>query len=286
MMIGGQSKLGFFGWARFLVSSVVNAAFWRSPPWQGGGAKHRMGLRPVEIREWFEPVSVALERQKADVLNHRYADAVAVTGAAVDAAHCLARLPGPEPASRYPDLIANVACVRAEDLCLLDLDDRQRLVAACVCAPSYWRVQDKIGLPLWDVHGPVHGMNAKIGANVQRFIARMPSMQPFERRNWFLHGDAERFHLEPEGPLTAATADWVVRSERQTLCKLSDRFMLFTIAVICEPLEDIAQFPDACREMQAALAAMDTDEITHFGGVEKHRRLSEYVDRLCAAPDA
>ncbi len=259
---------------------MLNEAFWRAPPWQGGGAKHRLGLRPVDLQDWFEPLSDELERHKLNVLEHRYADAVAVTVAAADAADCLAQLPGPEPASRYPDLIANAACVRAEDLCVLDLDDSQRLVAACVCAPSYWRVQEKIGLPLWDVHGPVHGMNAKIGANVQRFIANMPHVQPFERRNWFLHGDAERFHLEPEGPLTSAVADWVVRSERQTLCKLSDRFLLFTIAVTCEPIAHMARFPEACGEMQAALRAMDADEITHFGGVEKHRRLSDYVARL------
>ena len=38
------------------------------------------------------------------------------------------------------------------------------------------------------------------------------------------------------------------RSERQTLCKLSARFLLFTIEVICEPLVDMSGFPSARAE--------------------------------------
>ncbi len=98
-----------------------------------------------------------------------------------------------------------------------------------------------------------------------------------------LHGDAELFHLEPEGALESPVEAWFVRSERQTLCKLSDRFMLFTIAITVVPLAHLARFPKACSDMQAALLAMDAHEIVHFGGVEKHRRLSDYVTLLQAA---
>ncbi len=258
----------------------VNEQFWRDPPWRGVGGKHRLGLRPVDPDDWFVTPRASVLARKRQLLDDRYADVVAADDAADDAAELLRSLPGPAATEDYPDVIANAAACRDEDLCLLDVQDEQRLVAGCVCAPSYWRLRDKVGLPLWDVHAPVDGMNAKIGLNVQRFVNRMPLEQPFGRRNWFLHGDDEPFHLVPEGSLDAPVARWFVRSERQTLCKLSERFLLFTIEVLCEPLQDVERFPRAALDLRAALGEMDADEIAHFGGVEKHRRLTEYVALL------
>ena len=182
--------------------------------------------------------------------------------------------------SAYPDLIANVAITVSDDLCVLDVSDQQRLVAGCVCAPSYWRLRDKLAKPLHEVHAPVDGMNAKIGDNIERFISRAQVGQPFARANWFMHGDADLYHATSEGVLDPTVESWVVRVERQSLCKLSARYLLFTIDVVCEPLADLKGFALARADLDTSLARMDPDEVSHFGGVEKHRQLTEYVSTL------
>jgi hypothetical protein len=214
-------------------------------------------------------------------LRDRY-DEVVVVAPALDALESLLlALPLPSsPASDYPDLLANVAVTVADDLCVVDVEDQQRFVAGCVCAPSYWRLRDKLGKPLHQVHAPVDGMNAKIGENIQRFINQAPVGQPFARANWFLHDDANLYHATSEGVTDQPVEDWVVRVERQSLCKLSTRYLLFTIDVACEPLMDLVGFATARADLATSLARLDADEINHFGGVEKHRQLQEYVAAL------
>ncbi len=265
-----------------MVLEMINHAFWQAPPWAGGGARHRLGLKPVDAAAWLSapPSATELANKRAQ-LEHRYRQVVGVTTAGPDIDRLLLHLPLPaKPGSSYPDVIANAALTVADDLCVLDVQDGQRLVQACVCAPSYWRLADKLGQPLALVHAPVPGMNEKIGANIERFIERAPLQQPFARSNWFLHGDAALYHAEEEGRLTSPAECWIVRSERQTLCRLSAKYLLFTIRIICEPLRHIAGFPQAGADLARSLDNMDADEIEHFGGVEKHRRLAEYV-ALC-----
>lgn len=260
-------------------NNPVNLEFWQAPPWQEGVARQRMGLQPVSTAAWLNPnLDQAVMANKRQRLAECYADVVAAAPDTGAAQSLLMDLPMRQPLQRrYPHLIADVALTVAEDLCLLDVEDEQRLVAACVCAPSYWRLQDKMGQPLLRIHAPVPGLNAKIGGNIQRFLFNMPLGQPFARSNWFLHGDDELFHTAAEAGLDTPPPQWIVRSERQTLCKLSARYVLFTIEIICEPLVHIGSFPRACADLRRALQRMDAGEVEHFGGVEKQRSLTEYV---------
>lgn len=263
---------------------MANESFWQTPPWQGGVAKHRLGLRPVDASLWLNrPATGEVYDNKIMQLQHRYQDVVAVRPSVVALEPLLRDLPLPSRLhSAYPDLIANVAITVSDDLCVLDVDDQQRLVAGCVCAPSYWRLRDKLGKPLHEVHAQVDGMNAKIGDNIERFINRAQIGQPFVRANWFLHGDADLYHADSEGVLDPTVENWVVRVERQSLCKLSARYLLFTIDIACEPLADLQGFAAARTDLETSLARMDADEVSHFGGVEKHRHLTEYVAALAS----
>lgn len=261
---------------------MLNTEFWLDPPWIGATGKHRLGLRPIEQSDWLRwPPGDDLLDHKRRILTHRYDDAVFAAAGTGDAQKLLLDLPvAAEIESIYPHTIANVAAQMAEDLCLLDIEDRHRLIAACVCSPSYWRLTEKAGLPLTGVHGPVPGLEQKLGGRITEFIDRVSLSRPFERRNWFMHGDTHRFHLAAETSLPQAVADWFVRVERQTLCKLSPRYLLFTIDVLCEPLVHITQFPQARVDLARSLRGMDADEIEHFGGLDKFGRLLEYLQSV------
>lgn len=260
--------------------SEVNEAFWCNPPWQGGVRTQRLGLKPVDPSVWLsaKPDDVQLGN-KLKQLSARYAEVVQVPAQPRELDAMLCQLPWPgEITTRFPHLIANLALTVADDLCVIDVTDQQRLVAACLCAPSYWHLLDKIGQPLSEVHSPVPGLNQNIGANIQRFIDRAPLGQPFMRSNWFLHGDAELFHNAPESGLHAPAGQWVVRSEKQTLCRCSEQYLLFTIQITFAPLVHIAQFPAAQRDMLKSLQMMDDNEVAHFGGLAKCRQLTDYVE--------
>lgn len=260
--------------------SEVNESFWCNPPWQGGARTQRLGLKPVDLSTWLAvtPDAVQLDN-KLQQLTARYAEVVQVPAQTRELDAMLCQLPWPgQTTYQFPHLIANLALRVADDLCVIDVADQQRLVAACLCAPSYWHLLDKIGQPLSEVHAPVPGLNDNIGANIQRFIDRAPQGHPFMRSNWFLHGDAQLFHNGPETDLRMPVDQWVLRSEKQTLCRCSERYLLFTIQITCEPLSHIAHFPVAQRDMLKSLQLMDENEVTHFGGVAKCRQLTDYVE--------
>ena len=236
----------------------------------------------MPVNQWLPPLSARETlTNKMRQLSVRYDDVVGVLPGHDELDDTLAQQPWPSaPGKTFEHAIANMALTVTSDLCVLDVVDEQRLVAGCVCAPSYWRLSEKLGQPLARVHEPVDGLNAKIGENIRRFVENAPMGKAFGRSNWFLHGDADLFHDVAEGLLSLPVEQWVVRCERQSLCRISARYVLFTIDVICEPLADIEGFADAQADLAGALAVMDADEINHFGGLEKHRLLADYVARF------
>jgi hypothetical protein len=185
--------------------------------------------------------------------------------------------PEQRPQPNFADLIANLSLQVADDLCLMETDGAQRLIAASVCSPSYWNVQQKIGLSMAAIHQPVNTLQTKIGDQIQRFIQQAPLMTPFERSNWFVHGDRERLHLSAEGNIAGPPEQWFLRSERETLCRFSDGFLLFTINVRFAPIRDISQHPKALADLKTSLARFDLNEINYFGGTDKFHRLLDYL---------
>lgn len=225
----------------------------------------------------------------ADVIAHKsnllaacYEQVVAVvedSTVAMAAQHALAAQ-RPAVEQSYTDLIADLAMQVPDDLCLMQTTGSQRLVAACVCSPSYWDVRTKIGRPLRDIHQPVESMNEKIGDPIERFINNAPLMKPFERVNWFIHDDTKRFHNAPDATMKNGPEQWFIRSERETLCRVHADYLLFTINPRFQPLADIADHPKAQQDLLATMANFDVDEIEYFGGLEKCRQIKAYIESL------
>jgi hypothetical protein len=259
---------------------------WHAPPWQGGTAKYRLGLRPVPLKEWFKGApSLQLRVHKYGLLRRRYAQVVQSIPDSEAPQQRLAEKmqqlgwykPEQRPQPNFADLIANLSLQVTDDLCLMETDGAQRLIAASVCSPSYWNVQQKIGLSMAAIHQPVNTLQTKIGDQIQRFIQQAPLMTPFERSNWFVHGDRERLHLSAEGNIAGPPEQWFLRSERETLCRFSDGFLLFTINVRFAPIRDISQHPKALADLKTSLARFDLNEINYFGGTDKFHRLLDYL---------
>ncbi len=138
----------------------------------------------------------------------------------------------------------------AEDLCLLRRAERRwTLAAACVCFPSRWRLSDKIGRGITEIHGPVDGYADALADRVTSLFDAL-GPQPVWRRNWFIHPDDAWFQPDrPPGGDPVITADGVadelfIRSERQTLRAVVDGWILFTIRVQQARLGEVLDDPD------------------------------------------
>ncbi|MDG1086977.1 MAG: DUF3445 domain-containing protein, partial [Acidimicrobiales bacterium] len=131
-----------------------------------------------------------------------------------------------------------------EDLCLLRrLPTGWHLDASCLCAPTRWHLQEKVGQHIAMVHGPVHGYDKRITTKVDQLFNRLTD-RPVWRRNWFLMTDTALFQPDrPEHetliPAGQVLDDIYIRSERQTLRRVVDDWIVFTIRVQQEPLRQL-----------------------------------------------
>ena len=68
---------------------------------------------------------------------------------------------------------ADLAALAQEDFCVMQAgeDGAYALTAALLCAPAHWRLAEKLGRPLGEIHAPVPGFNARLGGPADRFFA-------------------------------------------------------------------------------------------------------------------
>ena len=251
--------------------------FWTEPPWGAGEKKYRLGLRPIELGEWLNrKIGENLLKHKKNLLDSDYNKVIAVTEDSIDAQICLGKIFGIKH-TKYPDLIAELSLNIQDDLCLMESQGQQKLLAASICSPSYWDVRTKIGKPLKVIHDPVSSLDEKIGERIATFIRQAPIKKPFARQNWLIHGDTKRFHLKEEDSLLTDPSCWYIRSEKETLCRFHQDYSLFTINVLFEPLNKIVDYPAALRGLIKSLETFDEDESVYFGGSNKINILLEYL---------
>ena len=84
-------------------------------------------------------------------------------------------------------------------------------------------------------------------------------------------------HLKTEGFPKGSAKDWIVRSERETLCKFSEDYSLFAINVRFQKLSSILLFKDAIKGLKRSLESMDQKEIDYFGGNKKVEKIFDFI---------
>jgi dimethylamine monooxygenase subunit A len=129
-----------------------------------------------------------------------------------------------------------------------DADRAIRLYGGCLCAPSSWRLNDKLGQPIEFIHGPVPGpvpgLNSNIGAAIHKFLAALKPGAASLRHNWGLSRSPElNQHPDRKLPLLDANISaeevWL-RVEHQALIALpKSGGILFGIRVVNHPLNEV-----------------------------------------------
>jgi dimethylamine monooxygenase subunit A len=210
---------------------------------------------------------VLLEERHAEVF--AALDTPAVGAASLEVLELVLDATGhpPVPADLHP--LDTAGRLVQEDLCLMVLrDGAPHLDAASLCFPSYWRLADKIGRPMAEVHGPVAHYASELASKVDTFIARLPPDRPVWRRNWSIHDDPSYFLPDPTPPRKVQPPEGLwLRSERQTLRRLTSvDVVLFTIRTQQVPLDALTERPDVARRLADAVAAWSPEMRAYKGG--------------------
>jgi hypothetical protein len=200
-----------------------------------------------------------------------------------------AALPEAEPMLVEVSQLAHSAGVRAgpnildlgrncePDLLMLRVDPnaQPKLVAGCVCFPSSWSLEEKIGHPLDFIHKPVATLNEQFASPIQQFMARMKPGISWERINWGLSRSPE-LNQHPTRNLprldSSVTLDEVFfRSEYQSLVSLpSSGGVLFGIRVLVESLEKLRSDPAFVEGLSRGLRTMP-EAIAQYKGLAAAR---------------
>jgi hypothetical protein len=136
----------------------------------------------------------------------------------------------------------------------------------CVCVPSHWAPEDKLGLDFAAVHQPVADNTALIAAS-QQLVALATSGECWERFVWTIspspHYDQHpRRHPRSPWPSIAdpeafARRCWL-RAERQMFFPVGQgtRQAVFAIRVMLQPLAQAIETPGAAVRLRDSLTSM------------------------------
>jgi dimethylamine monooxygenase subunit A len=289
-------------------------------PYDGSSKLFQIGLKPLDLREWIdaddlltahldekarlwvahpdevfvaeagsEDAQTEVLELLAEHLPERFPDLYRQHGETIDVAGRSVALASDEPPLR------TAARLVQEDLVIMRKGEAGwRLAAGSLSFPSSWRLREKFGLPMHEVHAPVPGFNA--GTRNADLIARMfdhlrPAV-PVLRWNWSLYNDGALFHPESgEGHRKFGAGERAetvfLRVERQTLRKLPRTGdILFTIRIYVDPIETLERQPEAAA-IAAALAGqlmeLSPEQLAYKGIAAERDRL---VARLRAIETA
>jgi hypothetical protein len=164
-----------------------------------------------------------------------------------------------------------------QDFAVLD-GETGRLAWLCVCVPSHWAPEDKIGLDFASVHMPVADNRLLVGASSQ-LVKLATSGERWERFVWTVspsgrYDQHPRRHAREPWPAASVASDvqafgercWL-RWERQTFFPVSagTQQAVFTIHVMLQPLADAVQAVGAARKLHDSIASMSPDVLAYKG---------------------
>ncbi len=157
-----------------------------------------------------------------------------------------------------------------EDICIMvRADEGWVLAGAVLCAPSRWRLMEKMGKTMLGIHEPVPGYAREIGEAVDFTMDRMTVERPVYRFNWTLVDDSALF--QPDVKLRDDLNDDNIadevyfRVERQTLRRLpSTDAIIFTIRSYVHPVRHIVDsVPEAAEKLLIALESAHPEDIAY-----------------------
>lgn len=286
-------------------------------PFADGQWHLTMGLKPLQLSDWIE-IDESFANQltlKTQLLSQRYSDVFACISGSENGqrevldlllAHLLQYFPryyqrqGDRLLNQVTGQVWHLADFEAnpldlagrivqEDLCLmLPGDCGYVLAAASLCFPSRWKLQEKLGQPMAQIHQHVPGYADKLKRPVDNFFASLKPNYPGYRLNWGIVDSPDLFLDQDKGQqdfnptITADNAGerlWL-RVERQTLRRLDSGGILFTIRTYVHPLYSLMDDLMAIRSLVAAIRQIPAPMQIYKNLLPIREALLAYLDRV------
>ncbi|KAL6157445.1 hypothetical protein ACJQWK_06819 [Exserohilum turcicum] len=200
---------------------------------------------------------------------------------------------------RAEEAIALVARVLQDDVAIMmeRPDGQYYLVCGAVLLAGFWRLEDKFGMGLSQIHqsGDVPGYKDKLEKGMMSFFRRIQPDAPMLRNNYFIQVDdklAWSDSIRSEDASEEGAVGWFTaeknkaiehhyfRSERQSLRRLpKSGGVVFTIRTYFEPITKIAEEPYVPGRLASAIRSWG-DDVSRYKGKERYGEvLLEYLDR-------
>ncbi|TFK29320.1 hypothetical protein FA15DRAFT_610463 [Coprinopsis marcescibilis] len=197
-----------------------------------------------------------------------------------------------------PERALEIAAMLVQDdlAIMMEGDDgKYYFQAGAICVAGFWRIEDKIGMPLEDIHisGDVPQYREKLQASMERFFRRMAVDKPVVRNNYFIQVNrsdtAETSSIDPEElawssangpevefqlahafdkPLEKPKIEELrLRTERQSLRRLGrSGAIIFTIRTYLVPIAQLAEEKGIAGRMAGAIREWPEDVKEYKGG--------------------
>lgn len=194
------------------------------------------------------------------------------------------------------DPIAMCARLVQDDLALMmeRPDGQYYLVSGAILLAGFWRLQDKVGMPLSEIHtsGDVPQYKEKLERGMLNFFRRLKCDELYARNNYFIQVDDNlawswSIGSEDSPHLSWSTAEkdravehHYFRSERQSLRRLPKTgAVVFTIRTYFHPVTEIAQEDYVPGRLASAVRSWG-DDVRRYKGADKYGKvLLEYLDK-------
>lgn len=173
-------------------------------------------------------------------------------------------------------------------------DGQYYLLAGAILLAGFWRLEDKFGMPLSEIHtsGDVPQYKEKLERGMMNFFRRLKPEDPVLRNNYFIQVDDDLAWSHSIGSEDSPDVSWSTaekdkaithhyfRSERQSLRRLPrSGGVVFTIRTYFEPVTAISKEPYVPGRLASAIRSWG-DDVSVYKGKEKYERvLLEYLDQ-------
>ncbi|KEF61018.1 alpha-1,2-mannosyltransferase [Exophiala aquamarina CBS 119918] len=173
-------------------------------------------------------------------------------------------------------------------------DGQYYLLAGAILLAGFWRLEDKIGMPLSEIHtsGDVPQFREKLEKGMMNFFRRLKPEELVARNNYFLQVDEDLAWSHSIGSEDSDGISWntaeqdraiehhYFRSERQTLRRLpKSGGVVFTIRTYFHPVTDIAEEDYVPGRLASAVRSWG-DDVSRYKGKEKYQNvLLAYLDK-------
>ncbi|KAL3468039.1 Alg9-like mannosyltransferase family-domain-containing protein [Aspergillus heterothallicus] len=173
-------------------------------------------------------------------------------------------------------------------------DGEYYLLAGAVLLAGFWRLSDKYGMRLSDIHysGDVPGYKEKLEKGMMNFFRRLKPEDAVVRNNYFIQVDDNLAWSHSIGSEDSPSVSWntaeknkaiehhFFRSERQSLRRLpKSGGVVFTIRTYFEPITDVVKEDYVPGRLASAIRSWGED-VSRYKGKEKYGEvLLEYLDK-------